>query len=259
MLHRYPLFLMIVSITLVVAGISASVFFWLIPPVIIRAYHGESLAVLNALIRGQAVHPVEEYLHAWRIIAWAILVGEAALGGILVILTWSPFQRFVDARLGPAPGRTGMSAGRLATVSAIIVIVVGTQLLDIALQTDHWPFSYYPMYAGLQSNTMWSFRVAGVTRDGEFWLVPDKQLRPLDSGRIKYAFRNLLRDNSEAAVGPVLQNIHKLYEAGRRSGAHGGPPLQALRLYRLQWRLDPSLSNKDTPELRRLYEIRVTD
>lgn len=152
-----------------------------------------------------------------------------------------------------------MSAGRLATVSAVIAILVGTQLLDIALQIDHWPFSYYPMYAGMQSNTMWSFRVAGVTRDREWWLVPEKQLRPFDSGRIAYGFRNLLLDNSEAAVGPILQNMYKIYEAGRRSGAHGGPPLQALRLYRLQWRLDPSLSNKDTPAIQRLYEIRVTD
>lgn len=262
MRHRCPTPLVVLAITLAVLGLSAFAFFWFIPTVIIRAYHGESLAALNALIRGQATHPVDEYLHDWHDLALAILVQEAALGMILAVLTWSAFQRFVDARLGPPPpvNRFVMSARRRATISAVVLLLVGMQIYDIARQQAHWPFSNYSMYSGVQQGTMWWFRIAGVTRDREVWLVPEEQLRPFDSVRIAYAFQNLVLDQPDAAVNLELRNLYELYEAGRRSGAHGGPRLLALRLYRLEWRLDPSLANKNTPEkIEPLYEIRVTN
>jgi hypothetical protein len=267
MRHRCPTPLVVLAITLAVLGLSAFAFFWFIPTVIIRAYHGESLAALNALIRGQAAHPVEEYLSEWRLIARSILIGEMLLGFVFAVLTWPTFQRRVDAWVGPVPVRRtliggGMPKGREVVVSCVMLFVVGMQLLDIGLQKKHWPFSNQAMYSGQQLGSMWWIRVYGVTPEGEFWLVPEKYLLPFDTIRLVYGFESqvLSRSDWRTAVDQALRNLHELYKMGRRSGSHGGPPLLALRLYRFEWRLDPSLANKENPEKKeQLYELRLAN
>jgi len=79
------------------------------PPVIESAYRGESLPVLNSLIRGQATHSVDEYMRDWEQFAWRSTVASTAfglLGLVLIMVTTSPtfFRKFVGEA---TPGTLG--------------------------------------------------------------------------------------------------------------------------------------------------------
>jgi hypothetical protein len=53
-----------------------------------------------------------------------------------------------------------------------------------------------------------------------------------------------------------LQDCLKRYEALRSAGRHHGPPLQGMRLYRVDWKLDPWARNLDSPDQKKLlFEI----
>jgi hypothetical protein len=58
-----------------------------VPPVIESAYRGESWSFLNRMIRGQATHPVSEYLQDWDAVTIPVLL--AGLGFWLVLLVIS--------------------------------------------------------------------------------------------------------------------------------------------------------------------------
>ena len=71
-----------------------------VPSVIESAYRGESLPVLNSLIKGQATHSVDEYIRDWEQFAWRSTVASTAfalLGLVLMMVTTSPtfFRKFV--------------------------------------------------------------------------------------------------------------------------------------------------------------------
>ncbi len=80
-----------------------------VPVVIESAYRGESLPVLNSLIKGQATHSVDEYLRDWEQLAWRSTVdstGFGLLGLVLIMVTTSPtfFRKFVGEA---TPGALG--------------------------------------------------------------------------------------------------------------------------------------------------------
>src|SRR5215475_7493627 len=82
---------------------------FVVPVVIESAYRGESLPVLNSLIKGQATHSVDEYLRDWGQIAWGTTVASTAfglLGLVLIMVTTSPtfFRKFVGEA---TPGTLG--------------------------------------------------------------------------------------------------------------------------------------------------------
>jgi hypothetical protein len=258
---------LILSMTLVGIGLSAVILFAAMPPIITQAYRGESLPMLDAMIRGQAVHPVEHYLRVWRDLSLRILTVEVALGLVLALLSWSPLQRVADRVLGapvvsPRDGaRSRMTRGQLIVANCVVFALVGAQLVNIGLQREDWPFSNYPMYSGEQTDQLRWIRLYGVAQAGEFPLTPERQLRPFDSVRVHHSLGQLLtRADDATATRRALQNLHALYERGRRAGEHTGPPIQALRLYRVSWHIEPGLTNRSAPEERELlYELRIGD
>jgi hypothetical protein len=258
---------LILLMTLLGIGLSAAILSAVVPPIIAQAYRGESLPLLNAMIRGQAVHPVEDYLRAWRDLSMQILIVEVTLGLLLALLCWPPLQRTVDRVLG-APvvsprhdPRSRMTRRQLIVANCVVFALVGIQLLNIGLQREDWPFSNYQMYAGEQTDQLQWIRLYGVAQAREFPLSPG-QLRPFDhSVRVHHSLGQLLtRADHDTSTRRALQNLHELYERGRRAGEHTGPPIQALRLYRVIWRIEPGLTNKSAPEERQLlHELRVGD
>ena len=258
---------LILVMTLLGIGLSAGVLFAVVPGIIAPAYRGESFPLLNAMIRGQAVHPVEHYLRVWRDLSLKILTVEASLGLLLALLSWPPLQRVVDRAMGapvvgPRDGaRSRMTRGQLIVANCVVFALVGTQLVNIGLQREDWPFSNYPMYSGEQTDQLRWIRVCGVAQAGEFPLAPERQLRPFDSVRVHHSLGQLLtRADDGTSTRRALQNLHELYERGRRAGEHSGPPIQALRLYRVSWRIEPGLTNRSAPEERELlYELRIAD
>ncbi|HKW94492.1 MAG TPA: hypothetical protein VJX92_21590 [Methylomirabilota bacterium] len=249
-------------------GLSSGILFVVVPAVIAQAYRGESLSILNAMIRGQALFPLEHYFQVWRETAVRILVVEAAFGLLLAFLTWPVVQRGVDRGLGGVTAPAGaalnvrMSRKQLIVANCVVLVLLGLQILDIAMQREDWPFSNYPMYASQQTEHYSWIRVYGVAETGEFALAPERQLRPWDFVRINYSFAGTVLSQPDQSTSGrrALESLYRLYEAGRRAGEHNGPPLRALRVYREQWRIEPELANKATPEERQLiYELNISD
>ncbi len=53
---------------------------------------------------------------------------------------------------------------------------------------------------------------------------------------VVYFTRN--SEKRERALNGVVSDSLERYEAGRQAGHHNGPPIQALRLYEMQWEID---------------------
>ena len=104
----------------------------IVPPLIVRAYNGESLSVFNALIISRSEHPLSEYLQYWRNVMW--------LGVIWCLGFWlaSPLRRlmssdrFFERAVGACtPGALG--AIRSWTCGILLAMTVWEDLASTAM------------------------------------------------------------------------------------------------------------------------------
>jgi hypothetical protein len=261
-LHEAKTSLWIVAFTALVVAVAAFLASSVVPSLIASAYRGESVGLLSWIIEGQSLHPVEYYLSRWDAVARRALAALLGLGLLLALVSWPPLQRAVDARVGAPPSGTDPEArwrigrGRLLLACALFALLAGAQLIDVALQEEHWPFSDYSMYAGKQADSFTWVQAYGVTPSGEVFLDPSTYFQPFDHSRLPVALeRHVLHGpDQQANTRRALENLYELYERGRRSGAHAGPPLLSLRLYRVNWRIDPKVANKHHPEQKELLD-----
>ena len=148
-----------------------------------------------------------------------------------------------------------MSTARRLIVSGFLALLIGGSLYDIAIDGEHWPFSQYPMFRGVwRATTFRWYRLVGVRDDGrEVTLDRPRYIQPFDPSRLHLAFVRIAeRPDSEQALREAVGNCLQRYERLRRSGAHDGPPLDAMRLYLVEWELRPDARNVDRPDDRRL-------
>lgn len=131
---------------------------------------------------------------------------------------------------------------------------------DIVTDQEHWPFSPYPMFSGeWRSQTFTWLRLFGVTADGrEMALASNRFIEPFDLSRLPKVLRRMMdeRDGSTRVVTAVRDCLTR-YDQLRAQHRHDGPPLVAMRLYEVEWRIDRNVSNVDRPERRTLItEVR---
>jgi len=154
-----------------------------------------------------------------------------------------------------------MARHRVWLVNAVVGLIVMGSMYDIVRDTDHWPFSNYPMYSELQlSPTLTVLRLFGVTDDaspGEFALLDERVIQPFDQARLTAALSGrAYAPERREQLTPALRHIMARYEQMRRAGRHSSPPLRAVRLYRLFWTLDPLALNVDRPDRKQLlFEV----
>ncbi len=220
----------------------------LAPVVIAKAYDGESLTVFNRLITGQANHPLTEYLAHWTRMASKMSFGLVVLG-VYALLAVLGLTRDATVERSEPAREVAMSMPRLLIVYGLGAIILGGALPDLARDTEHWPYSQYPMFSQMQaSNTYSMLRLYGVVQRSpviELQLDSNLYLEPFDNSRILAALENARqKDRLDEGVMDCLTR----YEALRRAGRHEGPPLVAMRLYRVTWTLDPSANNIDRPD-----------
>ncbi len=145
------------------------------------------------------------------------------------------------------------------------MLLVVVPLAAIATHREVWPVCVYSMFSRVrQPDTITRLRVYGVEAgrpETEIPLVKPEQLRPFDSARLQRALERIGdRKDSERFYREALLDLGTRYEKLRRSGGNHGPALQAIRLYRVTWCLDPQARNVDRPEERRLLaETAVPD
>jgi hypothetical protein len=126
---------------------------------------------------------------------------------------------------------------------------------DIATDQEHWPFSQYPMFSGeWRQQTFTWLRLVGVTQDGgELPLASNDYLRPFDLSRLPKALRQMLQEpDGRARVAVAVQDCLRRYEELRANHGHDGPQLAAMRLYEVEWRIEPDGSNVERPDRRTL-------
>src|SRR5215813_12201640 len=64
------------------------------PPLIESVYRGESLPVLNSLIKGQSQHPVSHYLQVWDKITTDAVIGLLRLWLVVMVMTSPSYLRW---------------------------------------------------------------------------------------------------------------------------------------------------------------------
>lgn len=148
-----------------------------------------------------------------------------------------------------------MRSSRIATVYALMTVLVGGTLFDMATDREHWPLSPYPMFANVErERTLSLLRVVAVplasrSNPPGFPLIDPRFIQPFDQCRLSLALDGDYRDPARRTLVPLLlHDVLRRYEAMRAAGKHHGPRLQAVRLYEMRWRLDPQGQNVDTPD-----------
>jgi hypothetical protein len=243
---RHPLAFWTAAL-LVVAIIWLICAYSLAPALIVKAYSGESLTIFNRLIKGQTQHPLTEYLTRWSGLAGKLSFGFAVLGAYFLLAVVG-LTKEATVALNPPSGKVAMSKPRLLLVYGLGAVIFGGALFDLIRDTEHWPFSAYPMFSDIPTNTLSMLRLYGVVQRSplvEIQLDSNLYLQPFDTSRVADALDHARQENRlDEAVTDCLTR----YEALRRAGRHQGPPLVAMRLYQVTWTLDLSARNVDRPD-----------
>jgi hypothetical protein len=158
---------------------------------------------------------------------------------------------------GPGSASEGgaMTRPRLALANLIIFGLLAGSGYDIVTDQEHWPFSQYPMFAAVETSwTHRGLRLFGVTPSGaEVALLDNDHLAPFDQCRLAAAFRRLRTEaRDEKRLHAALRDCFERYRVTSDQDPAGHPPLNAVRLYELDWRLDKNADNARTPDQRRL-------
>ena len=146
-----------------------------------------------------------------------------------------------------------MSRARLWVVYTLGAVILGGSLYDFVRDTEHWPFSTYPMFSEISLGNAYSIlRLYGVVQRSpliEIQLDNNLYLQPFDNSRLADALERARQENKlDEAVTDCLAR----YEALRRAGRHNGPSLVAMRLYLVTWTPDSSARNIDRPDRKEL-------
>jgi GT2 family glycosyltransferase len=168
----------------------------------------------------------------------------------------------IAARLRAAATHLPLPIWRMALVWMLMAVLIGGSIYDILTNREHWPLSPYPMFSTVDlAPAMDSLRLFGVTRESvprEIPLLDDELIKPFDQCRLSTAlqgtYNNLAR---RPLTDTLLRDVLLRYETRRVNREHSGPPLQAVRAYRLTWTLDSQARNVDSPDVKRLLaEVR---
>lgn len=146
-----------------------------------------------------------------------------------------------------------MSRRRRWLVHALVMVVLGGNLVSLATNIQVWPYSPYPMFADARFEDLRTFRslvLVGESTDGrEFWFENEGYLGPLSPQIISWVFAFA---GGDEGVQRRLRDAYELCERRRLLGLTNAPPLERVVLYRFTWKLQPDLSNVRSPARARL-------
>lgn len=136
-----------------------------------------------------------------------------------------------------------ISQSRRAFVNLTLLGLLTGSAYEIGTRGEHWPFSSYPMFSKTRREArVVHYALQAVPQDGSaaFPLYKSKHIHPFLWYRQRAAFKQMLeKGKGIAAVEKGLADTMERYEHGRQIGRHDGPPLRSLRLYRVDWSIDP--------------------
>ena len=191
-------------------------------------------------------YQLEKYLAHWTNV-WTRATSFLVAASIGIWCVATPRFRATIDRVFPIYHGDASPHRRIVLAHVAILVIIFGQGADILLSREHWPFSHYPMYTGIQSDAFDRIRVDGVKTDGtEFSL--QEYFVPLSAGRISNIVSNHYgRDFSDHATRCARQYFD-WYNAARIRHRHTGPLITAVRIYQLHWTMDDEASNVLTPD-----------
>jgi hypothetical protein len=238
------------------------------PGIVERAYFGHSWSVLNEIITGQATHPVEDYLAAWAGISQRVQIVLLVVSGLVIGITRPEFRRWYPAN-AEIPSTTGpqpICNGRLLTVNLLLAFLIGGMAYDTVTRRENWPFSPYNMYSAVERSFSFShLRIYGIPakeQEREILLPDAIYFRPFNKVQL---YDSLLqaysshRPTRRARLKDMMEDVLRRYEVLRASGLHDGPPLRAMRLYELTWRvnLEDPYANQKPVDRKLILEVKA--
>lgn len=217
---------------------------WFVPDLLTELYESSYGGKLR-LTR----YPIEKWLKQWDSI-WArgFIVGTT-LTIFLAAINSSRFRAWFD-RMSPLT--TTATAGSKTRWSRVPFYVLGSvilfgQFVDVMISREHWPFSHFPMYTGMQKLDYMRVRVDGVLADGsEISLTP--YFVPLSPGKVGAVVLNSGRRDPREHANRCAEEYFMWYQQSKKEGRHDGPPIVATRIYQLDWVLQEDAGNLDAPE-----------
>jgi hypothetical protein len=190
-------------------------------------------------------------------IGTVILIIIAVIGFILMLLPG--FRRAMAAPSRNDPndkqGHPMSRRGLVVAYLALVPILAGSAV-DVCRDSEHWPWSCYPMYSYPDSSRHFDdYRLYGVPAgnpSGEIPLCNDSRyIQPFDNSRLAGALATVV---GKPGLHGGLVDCLVRYERLRRAGRHNGPLLITIRLYHVFWTLDPTGRNIDSPDRRELID-----
>jgi hypothetical protein len=183
---------------------------------------------------------------------------------VIAILRPAFWKRFWEPTR-PSGQATPMSRLRLLVAYGLLAFIVGGTIPDAVMDSEHWPWSVYPMYSYMWVGQKYDdYRLYGVPKDHpdqEFSLFTDERyLQPFDQSRMGAILTQLINTPGRPDVHAALIDCLKRYEALRRGGRHPGPELTTLRLYHVFWTLDSYGSTIEKPDRKvEIDEVSLAD
>jgi len=150
-----------------------------------------------------------------------------------------------------------MPPSRMAFVCLLLAVLILGSLYDIRTGREHWPLSPYPMFSIVeQEASLRCLRIVGVGAGGrEVTLLDNSLIAPFDQCRLTSALSRTYTDPSRRSqIHEQLRDCFDRYEERRRAGLHDGEALAGVRLYEMQWTLQPDAANAETPDSRRFID-----
>jgi hypothetical protein len=137
------------------------------------------------------------------------------------------------------PWRVGIACG-------VIGLIFLGSATDILLLQEHWPFSHYPMFSGIQdSDELESDCIYGITKDGEE-IDAQTLFPPFDTARLRSVLHLQIANGTLQQMSKSLLSLHHR--------ASSSLQFVGIRLYKCHWALDNMASNASDPERILLFE-----
>ena len=178
-----------------------------------------------------------------------VLLGAAGVVALLLVIS-PAFWKAFWAPSKPGNGKASISPRRMLVAYGLLALILGGTLVDEVLDSEHWPWSVYPMYSYMWVGKHYDdYRLYGVPKDNpnteiSLW-TDERYLQPFDQSRLGAMLTQLV---GQPELHEGLVDCLMRYEALRRGGRHPGPELVALRMYHVYWTLDPWGATIEKPD-----------
>lgn len=131
----------------------------------------------------------------------------------------------------------------------VLLIIVVPHLYCIICADERWPYSHYPMYAQIQSETCSFQAITGLSEDGVVVDLTETRFWGVSWGTMRGGIRSYVRRHKSSATGPDSLAVAVLnqYERRRSLGLHQGPRIVRVRIETKEWNLDSRAAVESPP------------